>query len=173
MKPDWGCNHFFDCFFNLPFAPCMSFFCPKSVFAFGVRYSFFVECFFTVSKCSLHIFLRGEQIQWQNQRAHSISLQPNRVKKKKRKPSRKRLTSLVSEKLRWVQMLTEIWKKIKNSWKTKACSKTNKPCRQKRVKGCRCGLNTHIWVTHRHTHRPFVYWETCTLNQHFFVMGEP
>lgn len=39
MKPDWGCKHFFEWFFTLSFAPCMSFFCPKSVFAFGVLYS--------------------------------------------------------------------------------------------------------------------------------------
>lgn len=55
----------------------------------------------------------------------------------------------------------------------------NTTFRQQRVKGSRCRLsstsNTRIWVTHKHTytHRAFVYWETCTLNQHFFVIKEP
>lgn len=143
-----------------------SFFCPKSVFAFGVLYTLFVECFFTFSKCSLHIFLRVEKIQLQNQRALFTTTKQS-----------KKGSAAATVWLLWSWRNCDAsCKKNAKVWKAKVCSKkTNTTCRQWRVKGCRCGLNstsnwynTHIWVTHTHTQGPFV----CTLNQHFFVIGE-
>lgn len=61
-------------------------FCPESAFAFGVLYSFFVECFFFKSfqMLSAH-FPQSRTDSITKPESKFNSLQPNRVKKKKKK----------------------------------------------------------------------------------------
>lgn len=158
----------------------MSFISQKSVFAFGVHDIFFVEFFLVFSPNALFTFSSEQNRFNYKTREHIFISLPNQVEQQKIADffglRKKRNTTTMGAG-------ADRNKKVVQAWKAKVGSK-NKETNdiafgQRRVKGCRCGLNStsnwdgpQIWVTqtHTHTHRLFVYWETCTLSQHFFLL---